>query len=341
MFTDSANYDNIIIGFSSTASTKFNGYEDAKDLGGMGAMEGLSSISSDNILLAVNILPLPRQAPLEIRLKTSASISKQFTLQKIKLDSLPPIYEVWLMDKYKKDSLDLRNNSSYTFYIDLADTASFGSNRFSIVVRQNLLLGVHLLDFTAVKATVGAQIDWKTENEENYTNFTVERSTDNGLTFNVLGGFLSGAQSEYSFTDKNPANTADIYRLRLEDLNGTISYSKNISLAYGAANNAAVTNTINVYPNPAQSTINLAIKNNAQPNLLSGLQSIDKTASLPVNQLYAIKIFNVFGAVVKSATSSQPGWQDDITTLLPGTYIIQVFNNTDKSLVGRTTFVKM
>jgi hypothetical protein len=339
MFADSANYDNIIIGFSSTASTKFNGYEDAKDLGGMGALEGLSSISSDNMLLAVNILPLPKQTPLEIRLKTNASVSREFTLQKIKLDSLPPIYEIWLMDKYKKDSLDLRNNSSYTFYIDLADPASFGSNRFSVVIRQTLLLGVHLLDFTAVKATAGAQIAWKTENEENYTNFTVERSTNNGLTFDVLGGFLSGAQSEYSFTDKNPTNTADIYRLKLEDLNGTISYSKNISLVYG--NNAVAANTINVYPNPAQSTINLAIKNNAQPNLISGLQSIDKTASLPANQLYAIKIFNVFGSVVKSATSSQPGWQDDITTLLPGTYIIQVLNNTDKSLVGRTTFVKM
>ena len=157
----------------------------------------------------------------------------------------------------------------------------------------------------------------------------------------MLGGFLSGAQSVYSFTDKNPANTADIYRLKLEDLNGMISYSKNISLVYGTANNAVAANTINVYPNPAQGTINLSIKNSLQPNLLSGLQSVDKTAYLPVNQLYAIKIFNVFGAVVKSATSSQPGWQDDITTLLPGTYIIQVLNNTDKSLVGRTTFVKM
>ncbi|MDB5090252.1 MAG: Cadherin-like beta sandwich domain protein [Mucilaginibacter sp.] len=341
MFADSSNYDEIIIGFSSTASTKYNGYEDAKDLGGMGAMEGLSSISSDNVLLAVNFLPLPKQPPLEIRLKTKASISRQFTLQKTKLDSLPPIYEVWLMDKYKKDSLDLRNNSSYVFYIDLADTSSFGNNRFSIVIRQDRSLGVHLLNFTAIKATDEAQIAWKTENEENYTNFTVERSTNSGLTFDVLGGFLSGAQSVYNFTDKNPASTTDTYRLKLEDLNGTISYSKNISLVYGTANNVVTTNAINVYPNPAQGTINLAIKNNIQPNLLSGLQSIDKTSPLPANQSYAIKIFNVFGSVVKSATSAQPNWQDDITTLLPGTYIIQVLNNADKSQVGRTTFVKM
>ena len=341
MFADSSNYDEIIIGFSSTASTKYNGYEDAKDLGGIGAMESLSSISSDNVLLAVNFLPLPKQTHLEIRLKTKASISRQFTLQKTKLDSLPPIYEVWLMDKYKKDSLDLRNNSSYVFYVDLADTSSFGNNRFSIVIKQDQSLGIHLLNFTAIKATDGPQITWKTENEENYTNFTVERSTNNGLTFDVLGGFLSTTQSVYNFTDKNPASTTDTYRLKLEDLNGTISYSKNISLVYGTANNVVTTNAINVYPNPAQGTINLAIKNNMQPNLLSGLQSIDKTAPLPANQSYAIKIFNVFGSVVKSATSTQPNWQDDITTLLPGTYIIQVLNNADKSQVGRTTFVKM
>ncbi|MDB4920820.1 T9SS type A sorting domain-containing protein [Mucilaginibacter sp.] len=341
MFADSANYDDIIIAFKSGASAKYSGYEDARDLGGMGALEGLSSFSSDNIPLAINLLALPKLAPVIIRLKVQAAVSRQFTLQRTLIDSLPPIYEVWLMDKYKKDSLDLRNNNSYIFNVDLADTSSIGSDRFSIVIRQNKSLDIHLLNFTAVKASEGAQIAWKTENEENYTNFTVERSTDNGVTFDVLGGFLSSTQAIYTFMDKNPAKTVDIYRLKVEDLNGTISYSQNISLIYGAANNTVAANTINVYPNPALNTINLAIKNNTQATLLSGLQSIGKTPSLVSNQSYAIKIVNVLGAIVKSATSSQPNWQDDVATLLPGTYIIQVLNNTDKSLVGKTTFVKM
>ncbi|MEO6630510.1 MAG: T9SS type A sorting domain-containing protein, partial [Mucilaginibacter sp.] len=77
-------------------------------------------------------------------------------------------------------------------------------------------------------------------------------------------------------------------------------------------------------------------------NLLSGIQSINKNPSLAAsNQSYAIKIVNITGSVVKSATSAQPNWQDDVGTLQPGTYIIQVVNNNDKSVVGKTTFVKM
>jgi len=83
--------------------------------------------------------------------------------------------EVWLMDNYKKDSLDLRHNTTYTF--DMSDDPnSYGPNRFQLVIRQNPALGVHLLNFAANKASGGAQVVWKTENEQNYTNFTVERS---------------------------------------------------------------------------------------------------------------------------------------------------------------------
>lgn len=340
---DAVNSDEILIGFRSSASTAYNGYEDAKDLGGISAPEGLSSYSSDNVPLAINFLPLPSQKPLEIRLDVEANASRRMTLEKIGLDSIPKIYEIWLMDKFKKDSLDLRNNSSYVFDINLADTNSFGGNRFSIVIRQNKSLGLHLLDFAATKATAGAQLDWKTENEENYTNFTVERSTDNGVTFDVLGGFLSSSQGTYNFTDKTPAKAVNIYHIKMEDLNGTISYSGNIPLNYGDANTTAATSNIDVYPNPAVSTINLAIKPDTKANLLSGLQSIDKSPGLAStkSQTYAIRIVNITGKVVKSAISAQPNWQDNIQTLIPGTYIIQVVNNSDNSVVGKTTFVKM
>lgn len=341
LFADSNNYDDILIAFKSSAVTKYSGYEDARDLGGMGALEGLSSFSSDGIPLAINSVPYPKQSPIMIKLGVQATQSRQFTLKRPILDSIPKIYEIWLMDKFAKDSLDLRNNNAYIFNVDLNDTTTYGDNRFTIVIRQNKALGIHLLNFTATKATNGALVSWKAENEENYTNFTVERSTDNGVTYDVLGGFLSTTQGTYNFTDKNPAKAVDIYRLKIEDLNGTITYSSPQSLTYGNATAVASSN-INVYPNPARSTINLAIKPDTRANLLSGIQSINKNPTLAAsNQSYAIKIVNITGNVVKSATSAQPNWQDDVGTLQPGTYIIQVVNNKDKTVVGKTTFVKM
>jgi len=247
------------------------------------------------------------------------------------------------MDGYKKDSLDLRNNNTYVFDIDRNDTASFGNNRFRIIIRQNKALGVHLLDFTAVKAANGVPIAWKTENEANYTNFTVERSTDNGVTFNVLGGFVSNSQQMYTFLDASPVKTVDLYRLKLEDLNGAISYSQVITIVYDPGKLAVA--GINVYPNPVIGTINLAInQNNSSSFNSAGLQNAGISVQPAQNTgtaSYTIKIVNITGTVVKSVTSQQPYWQGDVSAFLPGTYIIEVVNSRDKSTVGKTTFVKL
>ena len=343
---DTLNYDDIVIGFNSSASTKYNGAEDAEYLPGVNAMEGLASFSSDSVLLAMNFLPLPKQTPLVINLDVHGRVTGLYTFQRTALDAIAPIYEIWLMDTYKKDSLDLRNNANYAFNIDVTDTNSYGANRFKLVIRQSPALMVHLLSFTATKATGGSAIVWKTENEQNYTNFTVERSTDGGATFDILGGSASSALDTYSFLDKNPQPAANQYRLKIEDLNGAISYSNIVTLIYGNSN--MVAGNINIYPNPASSVINLAInKTTTSFTNLPAIESLAVTPGInspqaPVSgQSYGIKIISITGAIVKSATSTQPNWENNISNLNPGTYIIRVVNNNDKSVVGKATFVKL
>lgn len=343
---DTLNYDDIAIAFNSSSSPKYNNMEDSQYLAGMSAPEGLASLSIDNtpVALSINFLPLPKKTQQVIRLKVTATSSGRLTLQKTALDKLPAIYELWLMDRYKKDSLDLRNNADYAFDINKSDTGSYGDNRFYIIARQNKALGIHLLNFTASKQPASVPIVWKTENEENYTNFTVERSTDGGVTFDVLGGFASNAQGDYTFTDKNPVNTVDIYRLKIEDLNGDITYSKAITVIYDPSKVVATATKINVYPNPAVGMVHVAIN---QPGLigtgLPGVQSVNHLASLnAVSQAsYGIKIISVTGSIVKTATSITPDWHDNVSSLLPGTYIVQVVNNSDNSLVGKSSFVKL
>jgi hypothetical protein len=239
------------------------------------------------------------------------------------------------MDKYKKDSLDIRNNSTYIFDVDASDTASYGANRFTVVIRQNAALAVHLLSFNATKARGGSQVVWSTENEQNYTNFAVERSTDGGATFNVLGGMTSSGESTYSFLDNNPVNGADLYRLQLTNLNGTVSYSNIVTLMYGDAGNLVKTG-IMVYPNPAKSTLNLSIATGFDANNASVL-----FANPVPGAAYNILITNALGSVIKQATIDQQNWQTDVSTLLPGTYIIQVIDKNDDSMVGQGKFVKL
>ncbi|MDB5137137.1 MAG: hypothetical protein JWP37_3740 [Mucilaginibacter sp.] len=130
---DSINTDNILISFKPTAKTTFNSSEDAPTFQGFGLVS-LSSLSSNNIPLAINALPLTNKG-LSIGLKVNTQTDGIYKLNMLTIKSIPQAYQIWLMDSYRKDSLDFRQNSSYAFNIYKADTGSFGSHRFKLVLR--------------------------------------------------------------------------------------------------------------------------------------------------------------------------------------------------------------
>ena len=80
---------------------------------------------------------------------------------------------------------------------------------------------------------------------------------------------------------------------------------------------------MNIYPNPASNVINLSV--------------LQTSASISTNN---IMITNSVGLNVLSSTSTQGQWQGNINTLPPGSYILTVIDNKDKSLVGRAKFIK-
>jgi hypothetical protein len=180
-----------------------------------------------------------------------------------------------------------------------------------------------LVDFNATKVPNATQVQvlWNTVNEQSYTNFTVERSTDGGKTFNVLGGMQSTGAGSYGLLDKSPITGQNFYRLKQEDLNNTITYSNVVQVDFSVGNGA---DRVHVYPNPATSTINVAI-----------------ASDVKVAPPYVIMISSSSGRLIKQVTSPQANWQNSIAGLLPGTYIVKVFNNADSSLVGDTKFVKL
>jgi len=339
LVADSINSEETVIRFNDQAKNTYDINEDAQHIPGSGLV-ALASMTADSVPVAINNMPLPKVHAHAIKLNVFANANGTYSLNMTQVQSIPKIFQVWLKDAYKNDSLEMRRNPTYRFDVQLSDTNSFGKNRFSLVVRQDPALAIHLLNFTAAKATGGAQVVWNTENEENYTNFTVERSSDGGATFNVIGGFVSGAQGTYNLLDKNPPQTTDFYRLKMTDLNGTITYSKVVTLSFGNATMAK--SSINVYPNPATSTLNLTISQNGN-SAIPASSPIGITGPAPVTtgQSYDIKIINITGSVIKSGVSANASWHDNVSSLLPGTYIIQVVNNADKTLIGKSTFIKL
>ena len=329
MALDTTYAEDALIQFKPAASTKYVLNEDAPHRAGSGPIH-FASRSADSLALTINSMPL--QISQTIPLNVYAQNDGLYTINMTQPVPLPALYDVWLMDNYKKDSLDIKNNPTYSFDISNADANSYGTGRFTLVIRQNPALMIHLLNFTATKTSGGSQVVWQTENEQNYSNFTVERSTDNGTTFTVLGGFASTGSGAYSYLDKYPPIATDQYRLKIEDLNGTISYSPVVTLMYANTSNSKDVNQVNVYPNPAADVINLSIVQNTVT--ASGVFNV-------VNPAYNIVITNSMGSVIKTATSTRTEWNDDVSTLLPGVYFVQVVNANDKTVIGKTKFVKL
>jgi hypothetical protein len=93
-----------------------------------------------------------------------------------------------------------------------------------------------------------------------------------------------------------------------------------------------VAGTISIYPNPATGPLNLSIT--PPLNTVAGIQPASP------DELYAIKIVNSSGAVIKSASTNERDWQTDVSSLKPGIYVIQVVKS-DHKAVGRGTFIKL
>ena len=345
---DAFNSDDIAIGFLSNATTAYSNNLDSRYFPGLDAAEGFFSLSSDNVPLSVNVLPLPTTSPLVIRLDVEAAASGTYSLDRTELDSIPAIYDIWLMDKFAKDSLNLRTAADYSFNINKADSTSFGNARFQVVIRQNPLLSLHLLNFDALDEAGNAKIMWTTENEQDNTQFTVQRSIDNGATFYTLDTLTSTGVGYYTYNDKTPITGSDLYRLKLVDLNGTTSFSNIVTLNF-ASQAAQAEAAIAVYPDPSNGVINLAINADGGNSTTTGAPASQGIATVrsfaapnTANSTnYAIKIINIRGAIIRSAVSSSSTWQDNLTSLSPGTYLVEVVNTGSNRVVGRSTFVKL
>jgi len=319
MALDTVNKDNILIMFDGDSKPGYVFNEDALYQTGSGKVS-LSSVSDDNKLLSINKLPLSNGVTIPLKVGSTAYSTYTLNLKDIK--GVPQLFDVWLKDAFTGDSVNMRTNPSYTFSIT-ADAGSYGSKRFTITMRENPAMAYQLLSFNAAKTGTGRQVQltWATANEQNYTNFTVLRSTDAGKSYEVIGSTISTGAGSYDMLDKAPVTGHNYYMLKQVDYNNKVTYSNIVNIEFQDNNTSS--NALSLYPNPSVHTINLTITPKSQGN-----------------SSYNIKVSNSSGMVVRLASVTDTKWQDNVSSLLTGTYLIEV---TDKngSVVGQTKFVKL
>jgi hypothetical protein len=133
LFKDASNTNQIVIDFNPTAKSAYIAGEDAPQFQDLGQVS-LSSLSSDNVPLTINVLPLFSNGQ-TVALKVSAKADGSYQLKLDSIHAIPATYQIWLKDNYKNDSLDFRQTSNYIFSVTKADTNSFGSRRFKLIFR--------------------------------------------------------------------------------------------------------------------------------------------------------------------------------------------------------------
>lgn len=312
---DSTHLDNIGIFFKDGWDAKYDD-EDGADLDGLAATVFLSSYSSDSVRIALNKLPKLAADKTIVPLFMSANTDGLYTFKKVNIANIPAYYTVYLKDNYIQDSLDITHNSTYSFNLNHADKASYGRHRFQLII-QKTPLAYHLLDFGGKKETGAIAVNWKVDNEGDYTGFELEKLDANN-TFIAVTTLKSTGKGVYDYKDYAATTGKNSYRLKQIDLSGNVTYSKTVVVDLSSPTENR--DLFSVYPNPATEQIQVNLTNIPSVN-------------------YKFNIFSSSGSLIVQKNVKGSNYTENVSDLLPGVYIVELSDNTGKSM-GKKKFIK-
>ncbi len=216
----------------------------------------------------------------------------------------------WTIASISDTTITVPGLSSVTDY-DYACEAVGSAGRSGFTATQAFttlggVLPINGVDITAKRQGANVLVSWSTQSEQNSSMFEVERSYD-GISFIKIGSVQAAGNSasirNYQFTDINAAKSLIFYRIKLVDVDASYKYSPVRMVARSESN----TQDFFLYPNPASTTVSLALHKVAEKNM-------------------QVQIVNQLGQIVKSSTISK-GTQlirIDISSLPKGIYSVKV-----------------
>lgn len=165
-------------------------------------------------------------------------------------------------------------------------------------------LPVNLFDLSLTKQNCTAKLSWKTASEINVTNYVLEVSNNNGATYQPAGTVAAhntASESAYSITYQMSNNNAYLYRIRINEMDGSYTYSTVARTNSGCGKG----NELSVYPSPAISNITLSVSNDALMNTKATI--VDVTGKTHMSVIVTGNTKNI-----------------DVSKLAPGMYIIRL-----------------
>jgi hypothetical protein len=154
---------------------------------------------------------------------------------------------------------------------------------------ENTTLPVDLVDFNAQKNKEDVILNWITKNQINVEIFQVERSFD-GINFINIGSVFINpfGTSNYQYKDllvvtKFAAENYLYYRLKTTDKDGSVAFSKTISIQLKGKSNAFAT----AYPNPFKDELTIQLNSTKTGIALITLKDLSGKNILSKNEVFS------------------------------------------------------
>lgn len=147
----------------------------------------------------------------------------------------------------------------------------------------SLPLPINLIYFKAQLSGESVKLSWATAQEENNSEFIVERSSD-GTTWDKVaempGAVNSNVKLNYAINDFDPLLGISYYRLKQKDLDGTTTTFKVVSVVRSDIKELEA----RIYPNPADEFVHVSFKSKTEPLSVKLIDANGKTLSIPFKQ---------------------------------------------------------
>lgn len=160
-------------------------------------------------------------------------------------------------------------------------------------------LPVTLTSFSTVKEGQSALLKWTTTMETNSDRFEIQRS-QNGKQWGMIGTKKSNGESSslksYNFTDSEPLDGENLYRLKMIDRDGTFAYSRIESLTFEGL-------ATSFYPNPVADKLVISAGD--------------------FSKVKNVQIYDASGKTVYKS-SATPSAEINVQNLSAGLYVVQM-----------------
>jgi hypothetical protein len=191
------------------------------------------------------------------------------------------------------------------------------------VYRNAVALPVTISKFEGHRVNKEVDLNWTTAQEINNDHFEIEHSLD-GINYRSIGRVNSKLRNtslptDYTFSDLNPANGMNFYRLKQVNADSKFSYSDVVAIKF----DNPVVDALTINPNPVGKTIHIVC------------DAIEATAA-------TCNIYNSEGRLVKSIVTNFIQGSNiitaDVSSLSSGTYFVVLSRPNERMAEGK--FVK-